>query len=56
MLYSSKLTEHCKPAIMEKNKNHYVEKKKKNHEINKIIQVLQLLLFQLFVLVTPELG
>ena len=24
MLYSRKLTEHCKPAIMEKNKNHYI--------------------------------
>jgi len=26
MLYSRKLTEHCKPAIMEKNKNHYINK------------------------------
>ena len=26
MLYSIKLTEHCKPAIMEKNKNHYIKK------------------------------
>ena len=26
MLYSRKLAEHCKPAIMEKNKNHYLEK------------------------------
>ena len=26
MLYSRKLTEHCKPAIMEKNKNHYIKK------------------------------
>jgi len=25
MLYSRKLTEHCKPAIMEKNKNHYIK-------------------------------
>ena len=24
MLYSRKLTEHCKPDIMEKNKNHYI--------------------------------
>ena len=24
MLYSRKLTEHCKPPIMEKNKNHYI--------------------------------
>ena len=23
LLYSGKLTEHCKPAITEKNKNHY---------------------------------
>ena len=29
MLYSRKLTEHCKPAIMEKNKNHYIKKKQK---------------------------
>ena len=29
MPYSRKLTEHCKSAIMEKNKNHYTEKKKK---------------------------
>ena len=28
MLYSRKLTEHSKPAIMEKNKNHYIKKKK----------------------------
>ena len=28
MLYSRKLTEHCKPAIMEKYKNHYIIKKK----------------------------
>jgi len=27
MLYIRKLTEHCKPAIMEKNKNHYILKK-----------------------------
>ena len=26
MLYSTKLTEHCKPAITEKNKNHYIKK------------------------------
>ena len=25
MLYSGKLTEHCKPAIMEKNKNNYIK-------------------------------
>ena len=25
MLYSRKLTEHCKTAIMEKNKNHYIK-------------------------------
>ena len=31
MLYSRKLTEHCKPAIMEKkNKTHYIEKKNVN--------------------------
>ena len=28
MPYSRKLTEHCKTSIMEKNKNHYVKKKK----------------------------
>ena len=27
LLYNRKLTEHCKPAIMEKNKNHYLRKK-----------------------------
>ena len=32
MLYSRKLTEHCKPAIMEKNKNCDIEKKKKTDE------------------------
>ena len=25
MLYSIKLTGHCKPAITEKNKNHYIK-------------------------------
>ena len=29
MLYTGKLTEHCKPAIMEKNKNHYIKNKEK---------------------------
>ena len=28
-LYSRKLTEHCKPVIMEKNKNHYIYIKRK---------------------------
>ena len=27
MLYSRKLTEHCKPDIMEENKNHYLKKR-----------------------------
>ena len=36
MLYSRKLTEHCKPAITEKNKNHYI-KKKTGFEIPAII-------------------
>ena len=27
MLQSRKLTGHCKPAIMEKNNNHYIKKK-----------------------------
>ena len=26
------MTEHCKPGIMEKNKNHYI-KKKENHKL-----------------------
>ena len=30
LLYSRKLTEHCKPAIMEKNKSH---KKKEKHDV-----------------------
>ena len=29
MLYSRKQTEHCKPAIMEKNKHHYIKKEYK---------------------------
>ena len=29
MLYSRKATEYCKSAIMEKNKNHHILKKKK---------------------------
>ena len=29
LLYSRKLTEHCKPAIMEENKNHYIKKENK---------------------------
>ena len=29
MLYGRKLTEHCKPGIMGKNKNHYIKKKEK---------------------------
>ena len=32
MLNSRKLTEHCKPAIMEKNKNHYIKKKELAHK------------------------
>ena len=35
MLYSSKLTEHFKPAITEKNKNHYTKKKKNISMVNK---------------------
>ena len=34
LLYNRKSTEHCKPGIMEKNKNHYKTKKRK--KINKI--------------------
>ena len=35
MLYTGKLTEHCKPAIMEKNENHYIKKKRKEKEQTK---------------------
>ena len=31
MLGSGKLTEHCGPAVAEKNKNHKKKKKKKRH-------------------------
>ena len=38
-LYRRKFTEHCKPAIMEKNKNHLKrktkKKKRKKRKINK---------------------
>ena len=34
MLYSIKLIEYCKPAIMEKNKNHYIKKSKKEKDEN----------------------
>ena len=44
MQYSRKSTEHCKPAITEKNKNYYifkkystVKKKKKEKEISAIL-------------------
>ena len=30
MIYSRKLTEHGKPTIMEKNKNHYIKNKSWN--------------------------
>ena len=33
MLYSRKLTEHCKPAIMEKYKNHYIKNKTKQNSL-----------------------
>ena len=44
MLYSRKLTEHCKPSIMEKNKNHYINIKKetaggKNRNIFKMGEI-----------------
>ena len=32
LLYSRKLTEHCKPAIIEKNKNHYIKKIKAGND------------------------
>ena len=32
MLYSRKLAEHCKPAIMEKNKNKKIRNKRKTLE------------------------
>ena len=34
-LYSGKLTEHCKPDIMDKNKNHYIKKR------NRCISIIQ---------------
>ena len=34
MTYSRKMTEHCKPAIMGKNKNHYVKKPKKRKRLS----------------------
>ena len=41
LLYSRKLTEHCKPVIMEKNKNHYLKNKgghrKKSKKKKKIL-------------------
>ena len=36
MLYSRKLTEHCKLVIMEKNKNHYIKSLKKRKRRNLI--------------------
>ena len=33
MWYSRKWTEHCKPAIMEKNKNHYTKQTNKQKEV-----------------------
>ena len=35
MLYGRKLTEHCKPAIMEKNKNYHIKKVKNENKKNK---------------------
>ena len=32
LLYSRKLMEHCKPAMMEKDKNHYIKKLKLCHD------------------------
>ena len=41
MLYSRNLTEHCKPAITEKNKNHYtLKKKKKNGKMTSVLPFL----------------
>ena len=39
MLYNGKLTEHYKTAIMEKNKNHYILKKKEAHQ-NPVLDIL----------------
>ena len=36
LLYSRKLKEHCKPAIMEKNTNHYIKNKIVLFKCNKI--------------------
>ena len=37
MLYSRKLTDHCKPPIMEKNKNHYIKKNSVSRKTEKKI-------------------
>ena len=44
-LYSRKLTEHCKPAIMEKNKHHYIKNKKKNKQFFVLHAILGLRTF-----------
>ena len=38
LLYSRKLTEHCKPAIMEKNKNHYMKKKRAKFKYGQMVE------------------
>ena len=38
LLYSRKLTEHAKPAIMEKNKNHLKKKEKENPVLLSTVQ------------------
>ena len=43
MMYSRKMTEHCKPAIMGKNKNHYVKKPKKKEKDYQSIKKHELL-------------
>ena len=41
MLYSRKLTEQCKPAITEKNKNHHIKKSYELGEEDWYMEVLQ---------------
>jgi len=49
VLYSRKLTEHCKPATMEKNKNHYTIKKNLKRGIQKRERELHFLIEKLLI-------
>ena len=41
MLYNRKLTEHYKPAIMEKNKIHYKKKKIESRILSDSLEIIQ---------------